>query len=178
MKQLLYIAVTVFVGLVCYLIGRQNITEKTEYVKMYPVSGFSEIPVSFIENMPTVPILLYFTDSTGKIEIDTAAMVRDWITERQYQLTLFDSPELGKFTIYPTVQYNKLQPVRYEFVPIQKIQYKTPVWQPFFSASYSTMGYAGVGGGLFYHNIGLEYQYLKGLKNIDNGHIIGLKYKF
>jgi hypothetical protein len=56
------------------------------------------------------------------------------------------------------------------------------VWQPYVSASYSTFGVAGIGGGFFRNNFGVEYQYQRDLQwNYGNGragHQFGVKWKF
>jgi hypothetical protein len=45
------------------------------------------------------------------------------------------------------------------------------VWTPFISKSYSTLGYVTVGGGIFYHDVGLHARYVTdfGRKGIDIG---------
>jgi hypothetical protein len=40
--------------------------------------------------------------------------------------------------------------------------------------SYTTAGMVSAGGGIFFKNVGLEYQY----QMLTNAHLIGLKYRF
>jgi len=178
--KIVYIVTSLLVGLMIgFFLGRKEVSTKTEYVKMYPIQGFSEVPKSFLETIPEMPNFLYFTDTvTSEIKVDTAAIIRDWTTKREYELTLIDSPELGKLTIFPIVQYNELQPVRYEFLPVQKVVYKQPVWQPFVGASYSTFNEVSLGVGTFYHNLGIEASYVKDLTLKRDGYEFGIKYKF
>ena len=116
--------------------------------------------------------------------IDSAAyaklVIADYELKRTYKLTAFDNKTQGKLDLFPVIQYNKLSALDYNFTPVIERQtiYKTKVWQPFVSASYSTLNYIGIGGGIFYHDIGIEYQYQKSLGSQSNGHLFGVKYKF
>lgn len=111
--------------------------------------------------------------------VDTAAIITDYIVKRTYSQTLFNNNQFGKLDVFPTIYQNKLTDLKYEYKP------KIKTFQPFLSSSYSTVNYLGVGGGFFYHKIGIEYQYQIDL-NISNtpdqlkgnAHLIGLKYKF
>lgn len=118
------------------------------------------------------------------IPIDSAAyaklVIADYELKRTYKLTPFDNKTQGKLELFPVIQYNKLSVLDYNFTPVIERQtiYKTKVWQPFISASYSTLNYIGIGGGIFYHDIRIEYQYQKSLGSQSNGHLFGVKYKF
>lgn len=109
---------------------------------------------------------------------DTAAIIADWELKRTYKLTAFNNKTQGKLELFPVIQYNRLAALDYNFTPMIERQIKTKVWQPFASGSYSTLGYIGVGGGIFYYDIGIEYQYQKSLGSLSDGHLFGLKYKF
>ena len=112
--------------------------------------------------------------------VDTAAIIADYELRRQYLVPLFDNQN-GKLEISLSSQYNKLSDIQYTFVPIRTIQYikVKQVWQPFVSTSYSTIGLWGIGGGVFYNNLGVEYQRQYSLQNnVKNSHLIGLKWKF
>lgn len=200
-KRLIIAFLFVFIGgwVIGFFIGRQTINKETEinYVTGIPVKGsvssnqFSQVkeekPNSPV--LPTKEIEVQYRD-TGSLKIiseikylyrvvDTAAIIEDYILKRSYVLTAFDNKENGKLLLYPTVQYNKLTGIDYDFTPIQKqtSKYAYKVWQPFVSGSYSTFDYLGVGGGIFYHNIGIEYQYQKDFRSNSTGHSFGLKYK-
>lgn len=114
--------------------------------------------------------------------VDTVKLYRDYTALRRYEdWNIFDNDTIGKFTANFDVQFNRIQKV-YDvlFQPIQKTATirKKDVWIPYVSGSYSTVGYTGIGGGVFYHNIGVEYQYQRDFSEHKNGHVFGLKYKF
>ncbi|MFT3994407.1 MAG: hypothetical protein QM660_08870 [Dysgonomonas sp.] len=186
MKKYLLTALLSFVvgSIIFFFVGRSTIQTETEviYVPGETVSGSVSNnqlePVK--EEKPDKPVLpikeieIQYRD-TGSVKtitetkylyqvVDTAAIIEDYILKRSYVLTAFDNKENGKLLLYPTVQYNKLTGIDYDFTPIQKQTsiYSYRVWQPFVSVSYSTLDYIGLGGGVFYHNSGFEYQY-----NID-----------
>ena len=169
-----------------FFIGRTTVSTEVEikYIQGEKQSGGVNIPEpeETMSDNPVFPIKsdTIYVDKLRYItqKVDTAAIIADYITQRDYNITAFDSKEYGTLKLFPTVQYNQLAGLKYEFIPILKeiaIQ-KQKVWQPFVSGSYSTLNYIGVGGGIFYHNIGIEYQYQKGIEN--SGHLVGLKYKF
>lgn len=166
-----------------FFIGRASIETKTitKLEKGETISG-SVSPSQFTPIKEERPI--HYRD-TGRIEYiylptDTAAIIADWELKRTYKLIAFDNNTEGKLELFPVIQYNKLSGMDYNFTPIVKnnIIYKEKIWQPFVSGSYSTLNYVGIGGGVFYHNIGLEYQFQKSLVSQSNGHVFGLKYKF
>lgn len=177
--------------LVCFIIGllfgrhATNTTEKTEYIKGELISGSVSpgqlIPVKEeTHDNPTLPVKTILKDRIIIQMVDTVAIIAEYIQERTYNTLLFDDKKLGRLELYPTVRYNKISAIDYDFTPViqQKTIYKTAIWQPFVSGSYSTLNYAGIGGGIFYHHLGFEYQYLISLGNQSNGHLIGIKYKF
>lgn len=186
----------VFFGLFCIIIGifigRSLIDNdpKKEYIKGETVTG-SVSPTQFEpikEEKPDKALLPFVqfrdTASVRYMPIDSAAyaklVIADYELKRTYKLTPFDNKTQGKLELFPVIQYNKLSALDYNFTPVieRNTIYKTRVWQPFAAASYSTLNYIGIGGGIFYHNLGFEYQYQKSLGNQSNGHIVGLKYKF
>lgn len=189
-------SIIIVYGVIClavgFFVGRSTIDTKTkiEYVKGETITG-SVSPTQFEpikEEKPDKPLLPYIqyrdTGSVRYMPIDSAAyaklVIADYELKRTYKLTPFDNKTQGKLELFPVIQYNKLSALDYNFTPIIERQtiYKTKVWQPFISGSYSTLNYINIGGGVFYHNLGLEYQYQKSLGNQSDGHILGLKYKF
>ena len=189
MKKEQIIALCVFIFIAGFAIGRKTIeaVERIVYVKGDSITGTLTNLTPVSETIPDNPVLPLLRDTIYLDNIiyvhevvDTAAIINDYITNREYAHILFDTPTLGKLSLFETVQYNKLSEVQYEFFPIYKevTVYKVPVWQPYFSASYSTFNVAGVGGGVFYRNFGAEYQYQKRLNDSGYGHLFGLKYKF
>ena len=183
-------------GIVCliigFFIGRSSIDSepKKEYIKGETLTG-SVSPTQFEpikEEKPDKPLLPFIQyRDTGRVRymsIDSAAyaklVIADYELKRTYKLTAFDNKTHGKLDLFPVIQYNKLSALDYNFTPVIERQtiYKTKIWQPFVSASYSTLNYVGIGGGIFYHNLGFEYQYQKSLGSQGNGHLFGVKYMF
>ena len=183
-------------GIVCliigFFIGRSSIDSepKKEYIKGETLTG-SVSPTQFEpikEEKPDKPLLPFIQyRDTGRVRympIDSAAyaklVIADYELKRTYKLTAFDNKTQGKLELFPVIQYNKLSALDYNFIPIIERQtiYKTKAWHPFISASYSTLNYIGIGGGIFYHDIGIEYQYQKSLGSQGNGNMFGVKYRF
>lgn len=190
-KTIIYIAGILFALAIGFFIGRQTIDkiDKIVYEKGEIVSGSVDtaqfIPIKEEApekpELPLKPMIIYQdTGSTKYILqiIDTAAIIADYIKKREYQIKPFDNKEFGKLELYPMVQYNKLIGFDYSFTPVTQIRHREKGWQPFVSASYSTLDYLGIGGGIFYRNLGFEYQYQLGYRSTQNGHSFGLKYKF
>jgi hypothetical protein len=156
---------------------------QTEYVRLPSIEGSvnSNQLVPYWEEIPLSPFLPLKRDTVYRtVSVDTLAIIEDYIMKRYYDITAFDNSQLGKLRLLPTLQYNKLTDLSWELTPVQKqtTVYKGRVWLPFFSTSYSTFGNASIGGGMFYHNLGLEYQYQRSLLDKNEGHFFSLKYKF
>ena len=100
------------------------------------------------------------------------------VTIEGYKPKLLDI-ELYPKTIFITNEKEVLRPVYYR-----------RTWEGFVSASYSTLGVAGVGGGIFYNSLGLEYQFQYDVARVANpreqvngsgrgvGHLFSLKWRF
>lgn len=191
MKQKIFIGLLFFVigGVIFFFVGRSTIEVKTEtkFVKGKTISDTVYIPAPYAEKKAGKDKLIpvYKEDTSGKetSELDTVrskdATIQDWNLERKYANLVFNNDN-GKLLYDITVQNNKLSNFSYTFTPIHQVTTKTKekVWQPFLSGSYSTLGYIGIGGGVFYHNIGVEYQYQIDYTNGHTGHMFGGKYKF
>lgn len=174
--------------LVGFFVGRQTVTTKeiVRYVKGETVTETIEVPYPVKEYVPSDPKLIYkdkivYRD-TGKVvirEVDSLAILNDYIKSREYAFNVFDNQN-GKLDVNQTIQYNRLQSFYYSFTPIQReiTRYKEKAFTPFVSGSYNTFDVLGIGGGLFYHNFGLEYKYLYQLPTNSRGHEIGVKWKF
>jgi len=188
---LIVIAVSILFGCVGgFFMGRKTIESKdvVKYIKDDPVFGIISELTPVRETVPDVPELPLLKDTVYldnivyvQNKIDTAAIINDYILKREYAPVLFDNPKLGKLILSATVQYNKLDVLSYEFIPMYKevTKYKVEVWQPFFAVTYSTIfQIAGFGGGVFYKKVGLEYQYQYSLFEKRIGHQFGLKWKF
>lgn len=174
---------------ISFFIGRSTIDTKTktEYVKGETIKDTVYIPAPYSEKKADKNNLIpvYKKDPEGKetTELDTAkskdVTIHDWNLERKYANQVFDN-ENGKFLYDITVQNNKLSKFNYTFTPIQKVTttIKEKIFQPYVSAGYSTLDIASVGGGFFYHNLGIEYQFQRDFKYNNIGHSLDLKYKF
>jgi hypothetical protein len=115
-------------------------------------------------------------DTVFITKADTAAVLKDWATERLYSETLFDSDTLGKFSFDAAVKYNRLASFDYTFVPVQK-QTETTIkttrmFLPYLGAGMSLNGSIMAQGGMFFHQdagFALQYQYDPKLKQNSVG---------
>lgn len=161
-----YILCTLIGIIVGFIIGRRTSdTEQTvRYVKGDTIEKTVEIPIPYKVEIPSEPIYIYKKGDTIYSslmpEVDTIAILSDWITRRDYKQDLFDN-QYGKLSIDASVEYNRLQSFKYSFTPIQKeiITRKQKTWTPYISTSYSNHNYIGAGGGIFYHDIGIGVKY-------------------
>ncbi len=176
-----------------FIFGRYTITkeEKVEHVKGETAYGslnpdFLTVKKEFKGDVKFLPYIFWKSDTIKIHDIeyistipDTAKIVEDFIVKREYQFNVFDN-ENGKLEVSPTVQYNRLQKFDYSFTPIKTVITKIdkPVFVPFISASYNSFGIAGIGGGMFIKNTGIEYNYLYRPFDNQSGHMLGIKVKF
>lgn len=177
MKKTISASLIILALVVGFFIGRSTIDNKSDikYVKGETVRDWFPILTPFKVSIPSDPIYKYKENTAI---VDTAAIINDWIIKRDYKQTLFDNNN-GKLDIDFSVQYNKPFDFGYSFTPIHKqLPPREKVWQPYLSGSYSTLDIVGLGGGIFYHNLGFEYQYQKDFRSNSTGHSFGLKYKF
>ncbi|HHW80215.1 MAG TPA: hypothetical protein GX746_00735 [Bacteroidales bacterium] len=84
----------------------------------------------------------------------------------------------GKLEIAPTIQYNQLTTIPYTFTPIEKTVFRKQKWALFSTISYNTFNIAGVGGGVYYKNVGMHYKYLWHMRLHQVGHELGVNVKF
>ena len=174
---------------ISFFIGRSTIDTKTktEYVKGETIRDTVYIPTPYSEKKADKDNLIpvYKKDPEGKetTELDTTkskdATIHDWNLERKYANLVFNN-ENGKLLYDITVQNNKLSKFNYTFTPIQKVTttIKERIFQPYVSAGYSTLDIASVGGGFFYYNLGVEYQFQKDFRYNETGHSLGVKWRF
>lgn len=182
-KETLYIVYTIIGFVAGFIIGRQSMQTEpvVRYIKGEAIEKTVKISVPYKVETPAQPIYLYKkTDTvftTIPPEIDTMAILNDWITRKNYQQDVFNN-QYGKLSIDASVQYNKLESIKYSFIPLQKetSYIKHSIWEPYVGVSYSTVNYVGISAGIFYHDLGLEIKYMTDFdkKGVD----IGLKYKF
>ena len=178
MKQTTAIAIT---AITFFLLGRASTKQTSEviYTKGKPVSSSVKVSLPTKEITPTAPLLPYkyvFIGNTKTEVVDTAKIISDYIAERAYSVTLFDNLH-GKLEITPTIQYNKLTTIPYTFTPIEKTVFRKQKWTLFSTVSYNTFNIAGVGGGVYYKNMGVQYKYLWHSDLQKNGHEVGMHIK-
>lgn len=180
-KKIINIIIVLLMIGVAFYLGRLSVNTNPTigYVKGETMRDTIEIEklVPYKVEAPTNPTLPTKTKSP---EVDTAAIINDYISTKDYNIVAFDDSKLGKLELFPTLQYNNLVKVDYNFTPIHRKEtiIKKRVFIPFASGSYSTLNYIGIGGGIFYYDLGFEYQYQIGYNGLSNGHTFGLKYKF
>ncbi len=184
MKKYLSVLIAVFAGiLIGFFAGRKTIdtSERVRYVKGDPYAV--HVPVGLPEKESvlssdlklldvSIPENVSFADSA-----DLAPTAYDWNMKREYTQLLFDN-QYGRLTVDAVVQYNKLESLTPTFIPLQKevVIYRQKVIQPFVMGSYGTFNNLRLGGGVFYHNVGLSINYVTDFnrKGVD----VGLMYKF
>jgi hypothetical protein len=170
-----------------------EVITKTEvkYVELPPIHDSIPKPVPYkvIEPVDSLNIIMeakmsgllaeLFPEKKDTVFItkaDTAAVLKDWATERLYSETLFDSDTLGKFSFDAAVKYNRLASFDYTFVPVQK-QTETTIkttrmFLPYLGAGMSLNGSIMAQGGMFFHQdagFALQYQYDPKLKQNSVG---------
>lgn len=204
MKQILNktTLIILLIGLAAgFFLSRQiyRTEEKVAYRRGVTVRDTVKVPLKPTETIPPKPNLPLIRDTIWvdsiiyvTEKVDTNAIINDYIISREYAVNLFDNKTEGKLTVWPTVQYNTLAGLKYEYMPMVKEVTKIVdrKFVPFLSMSYIYGGYVGVGGGFFYRNIGLEYKLnIKASPNILSPsqpnlfnnqkvvHELGIKYK-
>ncbi|NCD10485.1 MAG: hypothetical protein EOL98_13935 [Negativicutes bacterium] len=176
-----------------YFIGKATTSngEIVKQVKGETVYGslnpdFLTVKKEFKGDIKFLPYIFWKSDTIRVSETeyistipDTAKIIEDFITKREYQFNVFNN-EQGVLDISQSIQYNRLQSFRYTYTPIntEKIIREKQLFTPFLSASYNTFGIAGVGGGFFIKNTGVEYNYLYQPFDNQSGHMVGIKFKF
>lgn len=179
-----------FLGLGFY-VGRQSVsvTTETKYIKgriIYDSIPYNRLVPLFI----TTPVLMDYLErsSSGTLVHTTTPkdtveslknVLEDWNLARTYDNTLFDDSLNGKFHYNAIVQFNKISSFKYDYTPVTRVITRNTVRtiEPFLSAEYSTLNNVGIGGGFFYHKLGLELLYQKDFINGSNGLSFGVKFK-
>jgi len=160
MRQFFAIAsAAVLLFCVGYYFGRQSvrIVEKTvvAYRDLPPVK-VSVNPEAFRFSVPALPEWLWLTDTVTVTQIiDTAAILSDWILQRDYAGRLVeDSTAVIDYSA--AVQYNRLQLLSLDYRPRQQVVTVTKSIErnltPFILAGANTAGYGQLEGGAFWGN--------------------------
>jgi hypothetical protein len=151
-------------------------TQHVELPELQPASV--EKPAAPVR--PTRPDTVY-RDSIIYVRqvVDTAAIIADYELKRNYHALLFDN-SFGKLNIDFSTQYNKLLNLKYDYVPLSVVHttVKEKAWTPFAAVSFSTLGYGGIGGGVFYKDFGVEYMLQYDFGQKATGHSFGVKMRY
>lgn len=167
-----------------FYFGRVTKEDTKEFIKGDVVTNTVQVPVVSKEYytketiLPgkTVTVTVKGKDSIIYV-VDTAFILNDYKIKREYNKVQLFKDKYGTMKVDLSVQYNKLaDSIRYDFTPIVQSITKDRTVIPFVSAGYNSFGYVGIGGGIFYHKIGIEGKYVTDFKN--KGFEIGMKYKF
>lgn len=180
--------IALLIGLVAgFFLGRESIQKEStvSYSTGKKVTGKVErdilnADVEFLTEVKLIPYLYWKQDTIREVITlvpDTAAIIDDYRTKRKYNFVVFDDIT-GKLVAKPTILHNRLLNFEYEFTPIQKQTTVTRVKtvRPFISTSLNTFSTYGLGGGLFFNNFGIEYNYMHNFQLNKSGHELGVKY--
>lgn len=176
---ILAILIAVAVG---FFAGRATVRQKeiVRYVKGETVVHAVPVPKPYMVEIPKVYYLPTQIDTIHNVQVaDTARIIEDYVSIKQYSVQLFND-KYGKLDLQPTLQYNTIKDLQYSFTPNVKevIRYREKAITPFISASWNTFNIVSAGGGLFYRNTGVEYNYLYSISDNRTGHMVGVKVKF
>jgi hypothetical protein len=175
-KYITIIAASLLAG---YFLGKFSVKveEKTvvSFQKMLPVHVSIDAPATLSVTIPEIPQFIWRTDTvTGVAVVDTAAIIADWLLQRDYGGRLI-ADSTGTIDYFATVQYNRLQCVSLEYVPVQRTVVTTKViqrrWTPFLFVGGNSAGYAAAEGGVFIGNFGVSVEF--GQNVFENKHYFG-----
>lgn len=173
-KTALNILIISIVFLVGFLLGKSKIETNVEYVKGDTITDTVNIPdpykveVTKYVTLPEKIDTLYKDSLILRIDTvtDTAFIVNDYSLRKSYELTVFDSVTIGTCKVNLQVQYNALQAFNHSFTPVTLISTQESKFTPFLQFSYSPI-YTGVGGGIYYKNVGLGVKYVNNFSDIQ-----------
>lgn len=96
---------------------------------------------------------------------DSAAVIKDWATERFYREQMFDVDTVGTATVSARVQYNRLHDLNLTFIPVQKNTTVTNVvskkYAPYVGGGITTMPSYVINAGMYFedkYGAGLMFQ--------------------
>lgn len=167
-KIVIVTVISLLLGGIGFYFGRKTIPLKvvTEYVKgeiirdtiVIQEPTFVEIikPIEYIYKYDTIVVdsIIYISES-----IDTTAIIHDYILTRTYEFNVFNNDTLGSFDVKQKIGYNKLLSFDYTYTPMTKqiTRNRERLITPFITGGYSTNSNILLGGGLYYKNVGIEY---------------------
>ena len=163
-----------------YRYGQKQNTQNTiEYVKGDTITDslFVFKPYQVIR-IDTISKEYKVYDTVTKVYyVDTAKVINDFSQLVKYKEKLFDSDTLGSLSVDVNIQYNRLQKIGYNFIPIQKVIRKS-ISLPKFGVytSVNSFGSIGIGAIGEYKQIGGTLQYVT--QERKNGIQLGFFYIF
>lgn len=198
-KKIAVVALVILIiAVVSFISGRYSVrvkeTVQVEYlpqetirdsvIKLVPVAEKRTIDsISIAEHMVRSGLVKpIIKDSIIYIKVDTQKIFEDWSTIRSYNKTLFDSPTLGKLTLNQQLQYNRIQKLDYEFIPIQQVVTEIKEKKYHFDL-HGGIGMfnnnsAAVQVGLIHRsNFGIGYQYQRNFDLNQNSHGLFVLYR-
>ena len=193
MKTKYCIAILLLGMAISFFLGRSTVKTKETIKFVKGETIIADYPTHLLTpkreikgNLIDLPTYYFITDTIVAndtvvvyTKADTVRVFDDFMTKKEYDFTMLDN-EYGRFDFVGDVQFNALQKAGYRFVPITKqvtVNREKRVL-PFVSAGMNTFNHASVGGGFFYKNAGVEYEYLYDLNYNNSGHGMKIKFKF
>ena len=181
-------------GVIGYFFGKGNIETVTvieKQVKYFPgkriVGTIKDLDPVRVE-IPSIPDLLVYRDTiiidsvVYVNKVDSFTILREYLTKRYYDKTLFDIDTIGKCKINFQVYKNRASNLNYEFTPVYKtIEEKvTEIKKPrdmFVTGGIGLMIDGGLTGqvSFFDKKFGIGYQYTNFKK--ESYHGVNLFYK-
>lgn len=163
-KILFYVIMVILLLTVGFFCGRKTVKDsepqiKIEYLPSETItdSFYVKVPYKVIEPIDTLNLIqqcikdgIYaelwptktITEYVEIDKVDTAAVIKDWASQRKYNEVLFNDEKNGKCLFTAEVQYNRLKLVGYDFTPIKQVitetKYDIKFFSPFIGMSYLT----------------------------------------
>lgn len=198
MSKFLVIAISAVCGLVIgFFVGRSvyvdSVRTAIRYVDRPVISGQITQPTILREWPDIIDIndikFAWLLDTviihdTPHVQIDTAAIMKDWTTKREYGDTLFNNDTVGRMEVFSKVQFNRLQNMSYTFTPKQK-EITTTIttkdrFAPFVMIGLDDRISPSAQAGIWYKNIGvaydIRYERIGNENKVVNGIKIGYKF--
>lgn len=177
-----YIILCVLLLVVGFFLGRSG--KEIRYVKGETVIDtiYSEKLVPYNVEIPAKPILPLKPDTIRinekeiiTLKVDTIQIIANYIRKNSYRTLLFNDNN-GKMVVNSEVQYNSLSKLSYEFTPIQRESLRKDLFTPYITTSCNSFGLVGIGGGVYYHDVGLGIKYITDFD--QKGLEVGFNIKF
>ena len=181
MRNLLFISILILICtfIIGYILGAKSvkITEKTTVsYKTMPTISVAITPKPVSTSIPAVPKYLWRTDTLTMTQVvDTAAILTDWILQREYAGRLI-ADSTGTVDYLATVQYNQLQHIGIDYTPVQRTVTTTKKierrFTPFVLIGGNTAGFGQIEAGALFGTMGVS---VEAGTNFDGNNYIGGK---